>query len=264
MNWLLPVRNKVLYLLDILRLTAHIANWTEIFKVMLFPGNEHTLLLNSGPKIIVNRHLEAHIVKEVFVDGDYNIDLSSPKWLIDIGANIGTFSVLFALRHPESTIFAYEPDTSTVVRLRKNIDINRLDNVRVYELAVSGKPGTRVLKKSIDSGLSSLYDLPQKEKEVGIEKVKVTTLKNIILDNNLRYIDLAKIDCEGSEYEILFGTPKSILGRIKNIVVEYHNNINKYSSEDLVRFLRNNNFEITLKENPRSKNVGIIHAMNKN
>ena len=54
--------------------------------------------------------MDAWTVKEVFVNNDYKIKSSKqPKIIIDIGANIGSFSIFAASKMPNAKIFGFEP-----------------------------------------------------------------------------------------------------------------------------------------------------------
>ena len=50
-----------------------------------------------------------------------------------------------------------------------------------------------------------------------------TTLEQIYSDGEIEQCDLLKIDCEGAEYEILFGASSELLDRTRRMALEYHN-----------------------------------------
>jgi FkbM family methyltransferase len=57
----------------------------------------------------------------------------------------------------------------------------------------------------------------------GVEhKIKSITIENIINDNNIDFIDILKIDIEGSEYDLLENISSEILDKIGQITVEFH------------------------------------------
>jgi FkbM family methyltransferase len=58
----------------------------------------------------------------------------------------------------------------------------------------------------------------------GIE-VPCCTLQSIRERYNLDFVDIAKVDIEGSEYEVLLGTPPAALRRISRMDLEIHNNV---------------------------------------
>ena len=81
--------------------------------------------------------------------------------------------------------------------------------------------------------------------------IESTTLENIIKENNINNIKLLKIDCEGSEYEILYNTPKEILNLIKYMRGEFHENkelTNKYDINSLKKYCQELNIDIEIIE----------------
>jgi len=76
--------------------------------------------------------------------------------VIDIGAYVGTFSVLAAWLAPRGRVFAFEPNPENFGFLSKNVQANGLDNLVPYHLAVAGSRKDRLL---IGGGtLGSLYE----------------------------------------------------------------------------------------------------------
>jgi uncharacterized protein (UPF0335 family) len=75
-------------------------------------------------------------------------------------------------------------------------------------------------------------------------EIKCTTLGKIIEKNRIGRVDLLKLDCEGAEYEILFGMRKNMLSRIERIVMEHHD-IGRFSAKDMERFLQKNGYDVT-------------------
>jgi hypothetical protein len=66
--------------------------------------------------------------------------------------------------------------------------------------------------------------------------VPAKSLTAIINENRLDHVDLIKLDCEGSEYDIIYNTPVDVLNKIKTLVIETHeidnqkNNLNSLTS----------------------------------
>lgn len=152
--------------------------------------------------------------------------------IIDIGAHIGAFSLLAATKYTQSHIFAFDPSIENFALLNKNIKINNLEKrIKTFNLAVTdGKKKTIMLNEHPSNlGMHSVifdYNLGGKGQQYD---VPTTSLDRIFSENKIKTCHLLKIDCEGAEYNILFNTPKKILGKINNIVLEYHdgNNVNK-------------------------------------
>jgi FkbM family methyltransferase len=140
--------------------------------------------------------------------------------VIDIGANIGLFSAYAAMSARDVCVDCYEPYAGCVEWLRSNIESSRLSKVAVYQQAVAGSRGTRTLKVNAANWIvNSLAD-----DALGGEGVQVdcVTLDDVMDRSQRDVCDLLKLDCEGSEYEILRGCRKDTLKRVKKIVGEYH------------------------------------------
>jgi FkbM family methyltransferase len=204
--------------------------------------------------------LDAHIIKEVFFDKDYDIGLINPKLIIDIGAHIGTFSIYYSLKSPNVKVYSYEPNKATFRRFKYNLRVNNLKNVIAIRSGVANKSGTRILYKTQASGLSSLYKSNIKGRSVKKEVIRVTTMSRVFSENKIKFCDLLKIDCEGSEKEILLSMSDILYNYVKNIVVEYHDNLEEHNCKELLTLLKSKNYKVRHRKNPFGNNVGLIYA----
>lgn len=163
--------------------------------------------------------------------------------VIDIGANIGVFSIFTAKAANKVKVFAYEPTPDVFRRFVKNIKINNLEgNIFPFQLGVTGETGEREL--FFYSGGSIGNTLTPSKDNFSIYKrdsviIKTITLKDIFNDNNLDKCDFLKINCEGAEYEILFNTPVKYFKKIGSIVMNYHQGF-----EEIISFLEKIGFVV--------------------
>lgn len=121
---------------------------------------------------------------------------------IDIGANVGSYSVLVS--DLAKDIYAFEPSPDSYYRCRKNFALNNLKVEHVMQLALSNKKGTSGFT---DLGSSSTINHLTDDINDGI-KVKTDTLDNWAkkcLSVN-KYDLVLKIDVEGSEERVLLGS----------------------------------------------------------
>ena len=134
--------------------------------------------------------------------------------VVDIGANIGAFSLLASRQ--AKVVYAVEPVRSNFEMLRHNVELNRLDNVIIYPLALADHNGTARIR---DSGvMSSMYF----GTEGAVELVPTVTLETFFRDNSIEEVDYLKMDCEGAEWDILLSTPPEVLSRIRHLELEFH------------------------------------------
>ena len=123
------------------------------------------------------------------------------NYIIDIGANIGYYSLLSAHKH-DVNIIAFEPDHKNRARLEEHLKLNtELNNIQIQPVALSNKTGNAFLNehKSDNWGMSSLST------EETDRPTKTITLDEFSKDQELRSIDLIKIDTEGHELKIIEG-----------------------------------------------------------
>lgn len=180
--------------------------------------------------------------------------------VIDVGANIGVFAAFAATRAPDVSIFAYEPFPPNVAWLRRNIADSRLANVAVRQQAVAARTEPRQLR--VDAGRwvrHSLHDLTSEvQATVSIEGIG---LDDVMGRENIERCDLLKLDCEGSEYEILNGCAPETLRRLRRIVSEYHEGPGiSGTGAELCRFLETRSFRIDHFD--RHAGTGMVCATN--
>lgn len=215
------------------RLWDHIANPAE-YIVRKGARHQRDLQFTTRPLPVHFRVSAAlyQVFKELFMADVYEIDalvktLPTNPVVIDIGANAGFFDVQLLSKIDRATIYAYEPMPANVETLRQTIRQNpRLQHsIRLFQMAVTGLP--------LDH-LDLFADAEENSQVVasvfaGFDKsntqhiiVPCITLTDIILTNDLPLVDLLKMDCEGSEYDIIYHTDPELIRRIGRMVVEVH------------------------------------------
>lgn len=149
-----------------------------------------------------------------------------PTYVVDIGAHIGTFSVLVKRTFPGSQTICCERCPENIPMLSKNIR----GFGKVVQAAITYEVDLTLLNSvfpdcvSIGGSIVCHPDLL-----ATIDKVRYwadtrplarKTLENVISENKLERIDLLKLDCEDSELSILRNTTS--LDKIRFIVGEWH------------------------------------------
>ena len=137
---------------------------------------------------------------------------------IDIGANIGLFSVFLSKEvGSKGKMYAFEPVQETYWRMRENLTLNRCTNAFAYQQAVSNKNGKATMNIFPEGyGAWNTFGKPTFGKIVPVatESVKITTLDSFVRDNKIGKVDFLKIDVEGYEHDVLEGA-KELLSRGK-------------------------------------------------
>jgi len=162
--------------------------------------------------------------------------------VIDIGANIGITTVAVAKKiGRRGKLYSFEPVPEYFNILRKNTSSNGLENVKVYELAVTDQVGRAYFyQKGLSTGVVF---------EEGVEKFKVstTTIDRFLTEEEIERIDLINMDCEGSELLVLKGAKETLRKNKVKIFCEIHHDFLKQlgqSVEGLVEYLQSLEFQV--------------------
>lgn len=154
-------------------------------------------------------------IQEVYEGNEYGFLYHYPV-VVDVGANIGTFS--FWIYDHADKIYAIEPAQENVDYMLQTIEENKLDKISVVQRAVSDQS---IVKHMVSN-------TPATEggwaiSESGTTPVTCITLKEFIESRDIPYVDLLKIDTEGHELNILGGDlfPDEKVG---TIIGETHGN----------------------------------------
>jgi len=123
---------------------------------------------------------------------------ASQKVFVDVGAHVGHYAVRLSRNYHK--VVAIEPDPYNFEGLIRNLELNRVKNVRALNLAASSKRGRFTL---YSAGMGSRLD------KVRLHK-RVYLVGTDLLDNLVDHADVVKIDTEGHELEVLKGAPRLI------------------------------------------------------
>lgn len=156
-------------------------------------------------------------IQEVLVNNEYE-SLWRYDTVVDLGANIGTFSLWI---YPFATkIFAVEPNPKPMQLLQKTIEDNNIEKIIPVEVAIAGSDGKRFMSNTEDE--HKQYGSGVINDKKGIT-VKGQAIDTFMIKQNIDYIDLLKIDVEGSEQEIFESKGfSSVSNKIGTIIGEYH------------------------------------------
>jgi FkbM family methyltransferase len=188
-------------------------------------------IINLGSIKIILRFKDVGIFREIFEWNIYRVPSKKRKLILDVGANVGFFSLRYS--NKTEKIIAIEPHPRNFEILNKNIKINGIRNIEALNLAINDKVGNSILYGS--GGSASIINNSSDEKYV----VKTTTLDEIC--KNIEKIDLLKIDVEGAEELVLKGG-NTTLNKVHTLVVEVHHDWVK--EESIIKVLSNVGFKI--------------------
>jgi FkbH-like protein/FkbM family methyltransferase len=215
-------------------------------------------VLPNGLEIVhLNQYETDYLYQEIFRDECYlrhGIRIHDGDTVVDIGANIGLFSLFVLNRFPRARIYAFEPSPVVYELLKANCEAYG-EEVYTFQCGVSDKPKnarfTFYDKSSVFSGFHSnavedkkaieavvrnilgpevdqnpndalVKELTAKRLHRRIYPCQLTSLSEVIRQNEIEKIHLLKIDAEKSEFDIIQGIEEAHWPLIDQLVIEVH------------------------------------------
>jgi FkbM family methyltransferase len=223
--------------------------------------------LVAGIRVEVRTFEELFILHEIFVEGAYNVKLAKPVVAVDIGMNVGFSSLHFAANPNISTVYAFEPATVTFQHALRNLALNPAlsDKIVALNFGLSNRSETvefdfsEEIKGSVGiRGLSHRDDIDQsKVKKIRLDLRSAAVEMGKIFDENKGSEFILKIDCEGSEYNVVEALSESgRLERVSLIMLEWHDH---RRLKELQNHLTNAGFAV-VSLTPNSHVTGMIYA----
>jgi FkbM family methyltransferase len=166
---------------------------------------------------------------EVFHSRVYDIPSAPVRmgdWVIDVGANHGFATCHFASQG--ARVVSFEPHPAIYRLLTTNIAANGLaSQVEAHCVAVAARDGRALLSisRELGGGMSTIHEGFARGVGIHVEEtvdVEVTSLTSVLDRLAAPSIRLLKLDCEGSELEILQSLSPAARRRIDSIAIEVH------------------------------------------
>jgi len=182
--------------------------------------------------------------------------------IIDIGAHKGETINFFLNNFRVGEIYAFEPNLDLYEKLKK---INKFKKkfIRIFNFGIGYRDEIKTLNNMTDSSSSTINSIDEDTKNLKKKKkilslfssnknflkkrqeIKITSLSQIIFNNNINRIDVLKIDTEGYEYNVLKGIKLNDFKKINYIYFEHHYDLmikKGYKFSDINFLLNQNNF----------------------
>gem|GEM_PF-829288 len=256
---------------------------------------------NGMPVFYLNREETLFMYKEIFEDAVYSrhgVVIPENGCFIDIGANIGVFSLYAHISSGGGKIYAFEPVPEVAEILEANALAYGLD-IKVQRLALASKQGeaefTYYPNVSILSGRFAnaeeekhtveafIHNQPAEgiddadtdtdEAVLSDEQVKamleerltakrftcpLLSLSDVIRNENIDVIDLLKVDVEKSEQDILAGIEPGDWDKIRQMVIEVHDIDG--GLEKVAALLKNHGFRVAFEQDAILKNTDLYNV----
>jgi len=194
-----------------------------------------------------------------------SFDKRKEKILWDIGANIGLYSIYAALKYDNIIIYSFEPSTSNLRTLSRNISINKLENkINIVPFALTNKENKFLLMNESEftegGALHTFGENFDFEgnilKKTNNYSIYGTTVNYLVSESIIPSPDYIKIDVDGIEHLILNGADK-VLGnkKLKSIAIEINENF-KTQYEEILSIMKKFDFVMVHKKNNPKTYIG--------
>jgi FkbM family methyltransferase len=214
-------------------LVANIRNWPSYFTQKTAGAFSPMRFIARGRQRLffdVTSKRLYFVFKEVFLTDFYRIrelaaSLPENAVVVDVGANAGFFTLLLLSKRPDAWIHAFEPIAGNCDLFTRNIALNPsiAPHVTLRNAAVTGTPADGVdlytEAEGATSVTASIFAEFTAENQRSV-RVPAVALPDVL--RSLGAVGLLKLDCEGSEYPILYETPRELLRNVRAITMEAH------------------------------------------
>jgi FkbM family methyltransferase len=228
-----------------------------LFFFLSFFINDFTRVLVRRNGIIWNLNLEEVIDFLIFISGDFDRDgvrqfskrISAEDYIIDIGANIGSFCLPVSKMLTNGKIWAIEPSDYAFSKLNKNVHLN-MDlegKISIHQGFITQK--TKSKPDMVFASWNSQKDKERHENHQGIatstDGAESWSLDDFVRSKMIRKVDWIKIDVDGFEKDVLFGSEEVIVKHQPKIFMElceYSLQENNTSVEEILQWLENKKY----------------------
>jgi FkbM family methyltransferase len=213
------------------------------------PVRRHQIDLKTGLSMTapLNEPL-LHTFEDIWLNQcftPYGFKIDAGDMVVDIGANIGVFSMWAATRAPRVQVISVEPSPRMFSVLLQNLSRNGLQQVLAVQAACGGIRGTAVLYSYGSDEGTALYPREIRGKLFRpLVRVEVLTLDDIFQQHHVEVCNLLKLNCEGGEYEIILKASEKTLQRVRKVSMIYHLGIPDHGPEEMANFLEGQGFEV--------------------
>ena len=218
-----------------------------------------TFKTNSGLKMKIRvKTTDLMQLTTIWLTREYEapgFEIKENDTIIDVGGHIGLFMLFCEQFCHKGKIYCFEPALDNYRIFLDNIKLNDFKNIFPFNLAVSKQDGNIPLYLNDDASGHSIF-----LKNSNSIQVDSITLQKIFDLNNIKKCNLLKLDCEGSEYEIIDSLPENYFSMIDKMIVEYHfAEKNPKLLTNLIKKLERTSFSVDVKK--LSDDMGLIFAI---
>ncbi|MBT7611562.1 MAG: FkbM family methyltransferase [Bacteriovoracaceae bacterium] len=150
--------------------------------------------------------------------------LPSNGIFVDVGANIGLFSLYVIKKCPNVQIYSFEPNSKVRKCLEKTKVYNKFNNLKIYSNAIGkNESNGKLFKSNNNDGGHSLNRNYEQIIVNEYEEVKIKPLDKLIILDGDKKVNVIKIDVEGAEKDVLEGAIELIKSDRPMMLIEILN-----------------------------------------
>lgn len=145
--------------------------------------------------------------------------------IMDIGANTGIYTLVAKSVKPTSIVYGFEPVKRVYEKYKSNCDLNQYD-VNCFNFAISNYDGKAIIFDTNNEHILSVTvnkNLTDSSVHAVETEINTKKLTSVINENNIKHIDLIKIDVETHEPEVLEGMGKYLAEFKPTLLIEILN-----------------------------------------
>ncbi len=177
---------------------------------------------------------------------------------VDVGANLGFYSIAFAFSRNGARVLACEPGPAAAALCERNVASvsgtlrTRGSSIELIRAAVTSQPGEALFTVSHDLGHSSLLEV--ENFQAGSITVRATTVAELCTERSISRVDVCKIDVEGAELDVIHGmAPLLQRGAVSLLQIEVNRPLWARSGRaprDLVELLHEYGYSLPAEQSP--------------
>ncbi len=225
----------------IFRLTK---NWKEILIAKTKHDSYRRISFRNGMVLESPSEVSLDFLfHEIWLDEFYSgegYEIQPNDTIVDIGGNIGVFALWAATRAKNVLVHSFEPFPKNAEYFAANQKVSGVANINFHTVAVADADGFRTLQLAESWMLHSLG-----EKQSGSEGIEVQCVSFDSVVADIPVCHFLKLDCEGGEYEILYGASDESLSKVRRLICEFNiRDSKKRNGNALAQFLTEKDFVI--------------------
>jgi len=234
-------------------LVRHVRNWPSflVWKWRKGPTAEtFAVVLRNGFRLTLNRANRVEF-KVVFLREDYTWPIPRSQIgegdILDLGANIGFFTIFAALVFPGHRIITVEPFPRNLRALATSLAANHVPHCTIVEAAVAGSSGRVVFGCASDDETPTGARIDEAHAADGKDffECRSLSLDDLFREQNIESAALVKMDIEGAEYDSLYAASDAVLKKIRHLAMETEDlDTDRRNTAALAAFLRTKGFRV--------------------